>query len=209
MLKLIIKITFISLLLTLYLYASTETLDATSGAGTANAWNTGGTNVGLDCAVKDDATEADYNTKNGNLSVPIENSSAVGIISSVQVRVYARSSVDLTGSGDGIRVAIFDGWTVYSDATTDEVATSLTYYDYTWNNSPMTSTTWTWAEIDALNVGCRSIALGGSAIDVLYVDHVEVVVTYNSIPVVTGLTAAANLDNDAAQAGRWKRPGHC
>lgn len=195
----IIKITFISLLLTLSLYASTEPLDAASGTGTANEWNPGGTNVGLDCETADDAAESNTNTKNKELSVPITNTALSGAITSVEVRVYAWSTVDLTGTGDGIRVALFNGGTMYQDATTDEVATSLTYYTNTWTNSPMTSTTWTWAEVNTIDAGCQSAEAGGGAIDILYVDHVQVVVTYNAIPVVTGLTAAANLDNDAAQ----------
>ena len=197
MLKFIIKITFISLLSLFSLFAATETLDAEAGTGTANGWNAGGADVGTDCSVQG-GTESNIASKNSNLSVPIENSSGSGVISSVQVRVYARSSVPLD-PGDGIVVHLFDGWALYADATTYEPATTLTYYSATWNDSPITSTTWTWAEVDAIEAGCRSIATGGSSIDILYVDHIELIVTYNNPPVVTGLTAAANLDNDAAQ----------
>lgn len=187
------------ILLPLFTFASTVNLDAVSGTGAANEWNTGGTNVGTDCATEDDAIEANTNTKNKELSAPIANTALTGAITSVEVRVYARSSVDLTGTADGIRVALYNGATMYQDATTDEVTTTLAYYTNTWTLSPITSAAWTWAEVNTIDAGCQAIATGASSIDLLYVDHVRIVVTYNAIPVVTGLTAAANLDSDAAQ----------
>ncbi len=198
MTKSIIKITFISLLSIFSLYAATETLDAASGTGTGNEWSAGGASVGADCAAQG-GTEANTNNKSRELSAPLANSSESGVIVSVQVRVYARSSVNLAGTADGIRVSVFNAGTMYQDATTDEVGTALAYYTNTWITSPMTNQTWTWAEVDGIDVGCQSNAGGASSIDLLYVDHVEVIVTYDNRPVVSGLETAVNLDNDSDQ----------
>jgi len=116
------RIIFIIILIYLpLLHAATVNLDAVSGTGAANEWNTGGTNVGTDCATADDAIEANTNTKNKELSVPIANTALTGAITSVEVRVYARSSVNLTGTADGINVALYNGATMFIRRDTEKV----------------------------------------------------------------------------------------
>ncbi|MGD9202006.1 MAG: hypothetical protein PVI26_10610, partial [Chitinispirillia bacterium] len=176
------------------IFSATITLNAGSGNGTNNEWNTGGTTVGDDCA-QQGGTAANTGTKNDNLVTPLDGPAASGTITSIEVRVYAKADIDLSGTGDGIRVRIMSVYSEGIDATTDELTTSYAYYSHIFTTDPNTSAAWTWSGIISLEVGCRAIAGGKQDFSQLDVDHIEVIVNYNAEPVLTGLTGEDTLSS--------------
>ncbi|MBD3392690.1 MAG: PQQ-binding-like beta-propeller repeat protein [Chitinivibrionales bacterium] len=171
-------------------FAGTDTLDAVSGEGAANDFSATGASVGDDCAaIGGTATSA---TQNNNLSVPIANSAKTDpVISKIKVRAYAYSN----GNGQ-FETSVFSG-TDRDGATKHNLTGSYSYYDDTWVNNPFTTSAWTWDDINALEAGGRTDKTTGNPN--IYVDQVEVVVFYTAEPVITGRSAAANLDSDISQ----------
>ncbi len=170
------------------IFGASLTLNVVSGTGQDNDWNTGGVDVGTDCS-QQGGTVAHTTKKGENLTVPLDNPlDPDGQISSIEVRVYAKADIDLSGLNEGVRVRILSGGTQGIDGSTDELTSSYAYYSHTFTTDPNTSGSWLWTAVNALEVGCRSIASGKTDFSQIDVDHIEVVITYNELPNITGIT---------------------
>lgn len=106
--------------------------------------------------------------------------SIAGIISSVTV--YANAEFSLDGNISGIYLTIRLSNTNYDGTRQDGISDVYTEYSEAWANSPDTSTTWTWAEINAMEVGTRQDTAG--QVGSVSLTQVYVVVDYS--PLITG-----------------------
>src|SRR3989339_640493 len=153
------------------------TLNASPGTHIANQWTVGGASEGDDQAAV--GGTASYTTlANQSLVVNIDDHAVTGAIDSIQVSVLLKSSVNLSGTGDGIKIRIKTHNVAYTDSVIDEVATTYTYYTFSWINNPNTDGAWTWGEFDPLQAGCVAAVSAPSALDTLFADHVMVKVFY-------------------------------
>jgi hypothetical protein len=137
--------------------------------------------------------------------------------------MLGRSDVDMRGTYDGIRVAISINGNSYADPVIDEVGIGYAFYEYTWAANPATSAPWTWADINQLIAGASTAKTTRPTDTKLYVDYVEVVISYgevsNTMPVasnvaisgtavvgsvITGNYAYADAENDPEQGSIYK-----
>ena len=96
------------------------------------------------------ATELDtYNIQN--------HSTGTGNVTGIDVYINTRAT---SGTHDA-EVAIRTNNTDYFGGYTSGVPTSYTYISANWTNNPNTTNPWTWAEIDALEIGVRHYDLNG------------------------------------------------
>jgi hypothetical protein len=183
--------------LTVASHALTDTLDAVSGTGTNNTWNTGGVNVGLDCSAP--GATAAYTTKKGNnLHVPLTDTrDPHGAISNVRIRLLAKANVSLIGRGEGIRIRIRTT-VAENEAAQTELTASYAYYEADFPTDPGTGAAWSWSAIDYLQAGARSTASGSQNWSRIDVDHVQAIVFYNRAPVLQDTLGNHFLDTSCA-----------
>ncbi|MBN1980054.1 MAG: PQQ-binding-like beta-propeller repeat protein [Chitinivibrionales bacterium] len=179
------------------LFAALDTLNALYGNGSDNQWTAGGANVGADCSEAGGTVSSQRRTLR-NLTVPLDNevdtAGKKGRISSLAAYVSARANVSLIGKGDGIRIRVLqNGWSQDIDNMTDELTTSFVYYSHIFTTDPITGTRWTWAGINSLEAGCRTISNLITDFSYIYADHVFIIVQYNAIPVVRGSSGGLML----------------
>lgn len=98
-------------------------------------------------------------------------SSGSGTINSVKVYVRCR----YTGVGGYTRVKIKTGGTEYDNGSNLALTDSYAYYSHQWANNPGGGA-WTWAQIDALQIG---LALWGDAYGTARCTQVYVEVDYS------------------------------
>ncbi len=190
--KFVITITLISLLAVLSPFASTMTLDAGTGEGPDNDFNTGGTDVGTDCS-ETGGTAAYTTTKSDLLDVPIENHvGGVGTIAKITVRLYAKADINLSGTSEGIQVRIELIYDPLLDGTVHELNTSYAYYSADFTEKPGGGA-WTWTDIDDVRCGCKAVASGGVDWSQIDVDHLEVIVTYTGPPTLVDTNTAESF----------------
>ncbi|MFH0921663.1 MAG: DUF2341 domain-containing protein, partial [Fibrobacterota bacterium] len=153
------------------------TLNATPGTHVANQWTVGGATEGDDQAAP--GGTASYTTlANQSLVVNIDDPIRSGTVDSIRVSCLLKSSVNLSGTQDGVEIRIRTHNLAYTDTVIDEVATSYTYYTFTWVNNPNTGAAWTWGEIDSLQAGAIAKATNPSSLDTLFADHVRIRLFY-------------------------------
>ena len=100
--------------------------------------------------------------------------SGSGVINSVKVYVRCR----YTGVGGYTRVKIKTGGTEYDNGSNLALTGSYAYYSYQWDTNPSNAHPWTWAEIDALQIG---LALWGGSYGTVRCTQVYVEVDYTPV----------------------------
>ncbi|MBN2038193.1 MAG: hypothetical protein JW768_15740 [Chitinispirillaceae bacterium] len=184
--------------------SETVVLNAVSGVGHGpTGWEAGGATLGDD-VLAPGGTEATFTGKvpNKRFFVPIADTTMTeqDTIYSVQVRVLAKADTNMSGTYDGIRIALSVGTNESRDRAIDELDTVYTYYSNIWANNPVTGLTWTWDDINAMEAGVFTAKRRQLTFSTYYVDHIQVVVTYgngNSPPV------ASNVEiSGAAEVGQ-------
>jgi len=103
------------------------------------------------------------------------------------VYAYTYTRVD-SGTHDA-EVAIRTNSTDYFGGYTSGVPTTYTYLSANWDNNPFTNNPWTWAEVDALEIGVRHYDLNGGY---LWTTQVYADIDYDYLP-VTGNAPTGDL----------------
>lgn len=139
------------------------TLNAVSGTGTGNQWTAGGANVGVDQSGEGGTASTQFinSVTKYRLSVPLANPVGTTMRSSVisNVKVYVRVKPN-TGTNAYIEPMVScytGGGYVYYYGTSQLIygASGYVYKNSSWATNPYTGVAWTWADIDALQVGAR------------------------------------------------------
>ena len=164
--------------------AETVALNAISGTGTGPiAFEAEGATIGDDCSAPG-GTASWYTGKvpNKRLYVPIADSILTenDTIYSVQVRVLARADDDMSGTYDGIRIALRLGNKESRNRAINELETGYAYYTAVWANNPATGQNWTWEEVCDIEAGVFTAKKRQLTFSTYYVDHIQIVVTYGN-----------------------------
>ena len=119
-------------------------------------------------------------------------------IYNVTVSVDAKSSVNMNGTYDGIRVALRVGSADYKDPAIDELDTNFRTYSHSWAVNPATGSAWTWADIASIEAGAMTAKTKKSTYTTFRVDRIQVTVTWgpeneNVPPAVSNVTFTGTL----------------
>lgn len=190
--------------------AETVVLNAVSGTGSGPiGWEAGGATVGDDASTPG-GTASTYTGKvpNKRFFVPIADTilTETDTIYFVQVRVLAKADVDMSGTYDGIRIAIRVGGDETRDRAIDELDTMYTYYSNIWPTNPATGLTWTWADICSIEAGVFTAKRRQLTYATFSVDHIQIVVTYgngNSPPVASSVTISGTPEVGQTLTGSY------
>ncbi len=164
--------------------AETVELNAVSGTGSGPiAFEAEGATHGDDCSAPG-GTASWYMGKvpNKRLYVPIDDAFLTenDTIYSVQVRVLAKADDDMSGTYDGIRIALRLGNKESRNRAINELYTEYAYYTAVWANNPATGQTWTWEEVCDIEAGVFTAKKRQLTFSTYYVDHIQIVVTYGN-----------------------------
>lgn len=111
---------------------------------------------------EDPANDSDYTFASSatlrDLHALPNHSTESGTINSV--KIYCRFKLNMFTTGSA-KICLKSGGTVV-DGTTQTLTFSFAAYSQTWTTNPVTSSAWTWDEIDALQAGYKLIADAGS-----------------------------------------------
>lgn len=190
--------------------AETVVLNAVSGTGGGPVgWDAGGETLGDDASAPD-GTASTYIGKvpNRRFFVPIEDTTmtATDTIYSVKVRVLAKADTNMSGTYDGIRIAIRTGGTEFRIRSIHELDTVYTYCSNTWATNPATGLDWTWDDINSLEAGVFTAKTRQLTYATFYVDHIQIVVTYgngNSPPFATSVSLNGTLEVGQTLTGSY------
>ncbi len=132
----------------------------------------------VDEAVADDGTTNVKTTSNTYLRdlYNIE-PSGVGAGTINSIKVYVRTSHGAASPNqDYAKIAIKSGTTVAEGTAFQDASGAWTNHDFTWANDPDTSAPWTWAAIDALQIGIalRSTQTGAGTVSRCTQVYVEI-----------------------------------
>lgn len=135
--------------------------------GDTMAWNAeGGDYTRVDEAVSDGDTTRLYTpTANAVGLFNLENPSETGNINSVTVYVVIRG---LDPVSQGTQVGVKIGGTEYWSSTKTWNSTTYTTLSESWATNPNTSASWTWTNINDVQVGMKRISGGGQAVTQVY-----------------------------------------
>lgn len=180
--------------------ADTATLNP-NAAGNYGQWTWIGEAADYTCWQSDDAdtTYATTGTRNRNHSVNLDDVSLVGTVNSVTVYAKARQ----TTGDEFIQLLLRTYATDYLSASTGVVPTTYAVYSNTWASNPNSGAPWTWSEINALDVGVRSIRNGGTWTGELRVTKVWVVVDYTPPDTQAPTTWVSTSPSSADGSGGW------
>jgi len=149
-----------------------------NAAGDLTQWTAVGDTANYLCVDEatsdEDTTYVSCTVQNKEDLYNLENhTTQTGAISNV--RVYIRAKLTAAGD-DQITIEVKTGGTTYAGTTVSPTTTYADYYS-DWAQNPQTASAWTWAQIDALQAGFKSVKVGavftGERVTQLYV-----IVTY-------------------------------
>ena len=113
------------------------------------------------------------------------------------ITVYANCRASATATQTGLKIAIKTGGTAY-EGSEQTIAGSYTLYSSQWTVNPQTSAAWTWAQIDALQIG-ENLRRSGGTINSLCT-QVYVVVDYTAAPILKIINETEQLNEALIKA---------
>lgn len=137
--------------------------------------------------------DSTYNSHGGGTSHQYDlygvqdHSVGAGVINKITVYAWARE----TEANAFLRLLVKSG-TTQDAGDTESLTTSYALKSHEWAINPDTGAAWTWAEIDAIQIGVEAWATGGAP--ACYVTQVYVVVDYTpGVPAGAGSFAQAAM----------------
>lgn len=174
-----------------------------NAAGTYQAWSTFGSPPSHWQGTSDssDFTGVSTNNTTSKETENLADSSDLGAINSVTAYMRARAS----GIGEAETAAI-----IWRTDRTDYESSPLTitrgvfanYYEQRTTN-PSTSSAWTWAEVNTLEIGARGTYIDAPPQDTIEVSEFWIVVDYTPIPTVPkGVSDSGGLEAEEVKVAR-------
>jgi hypothetical protein len=185
-------------------YAATETLRPNAAGDETNIPSSNGCTYHWQCVddvtPDEDATEVHNTLGDATFRKDLYNlpaHSGSGTIN--HIKVYARAkSAPYNGYYTGLQIWLKTGGTAYvgSEIT---LTTSYATYSYQWSGNPQTGLDWTWADIDALQIGIavRDSGYGYQLYSVCTQVYVEIDYTPSGAPTVV-TNAASSIEETTA-----------